>query len=213
MPNSNAIVSNIIKFDPQLDRAPAEMLRAERELFVELDDGRRVRLDPTDLRSVGFTEILEGLSKQRLPVYLEIDPKTSAITRLLIPHITRVAAMQVTNEGVINVELELSSARHILRQDQSDFAELEKQLQEAVHSGEPVILSEDDSHNIIDIRPFKPGPDLPFPPKVPRFEKGPPNWIKNFLERIWFWPWWWFRCLSMTRAQEVFDAMNEVRRR
>jgi hypothetical protein len=45
MPNTNAVVSRTIRIEPPLDRAPAEMLRAERGLSVELDEGRRVPPD------------------------------------------------------------------------------------------------------------------------------------------------------------------------
>ncbi len=217
MPNPNAVVSTVISFEPPLDLAPADMLRAAGGLFVELENGRRVRLDPANPHSVGFTQILDGLSKQRLPVYLEIDPVTSVITRLLIPHVTRVVGVRPIDEGVLGVELELSHARHVLRHGQTGFTELEKQLREALRSREPVILTEDDAHNIIDIRFFKPGPDgpgLPSPPLspvVPLVEKWPPRWIRDLLVRIWlwpWWPWWWFGCISMTKAQQVFDAMN-----
>src|ERR1700730_606417 len=211
MPNPNAVVSNVIRFEPPRDRAPAELLRAERGLFVELEGGRRVRLDSADPHSVGFTQILDGLSKLRLPVYLEIDPATSVITRLLIPHVSRVVGVRQIDEGVLDVELELSHGRHVLRRGQPDFDEFERQLREAVTNRRPVIVTEDDGHNIIDIRP---GPDVPlppFPPEVPPLEKWPPRWIRDLLNRIWrwkWWPWWWFRCISMTKAQQVFDAMN-----
>lgn len=214
MPNPNAVVSTVIRFEPPLDRAPAELLRAERGLFVELEGGHRVRLDPADPRSVGFAQILDGLNKLRLPVYLEIDTATSVITRLLIPHLTRVASVRQIDEGVLGVELELSHARHVLRRGQPDFADLERKLREAVTNRGPVILTEDDEHNIIDIRVFRPGPDVPlppFPPEVPPLEKWPPRWIRDFLDRIWlwkWWPWWWFRCMSMTKAQQIFNVMN-----
>jgi hypothetical protein len=214
MPNPNAVVSSVIRFEPPLDRAPAELLRAERGLFVELEGGRRVRLDSADPRSVGFTQILDGLSKLRLPVYLEIDPATSVITRLLIPQLTRVVGVRQNDKGGLDVELDLSHGRHVLPRGQPDFSELERQLREAVTNRVPVILTEDDEHNIIDIRFFKPGPDVPlppFPPEVPPLEKWPPRWIRDLLDRIWHWKWWpwcWFCCLSMTRAQQVFNAMN-----
>lgn len=214
MPNPNAVVSNVIRFEPPLDRAPAELLRAERGLFVELEGRRRVRLDSADPRSVGFAQILDGLSKLRLPVYLEIDPTTSVITRLLIPHLSRVVGVRQIDEGVLDVELELSHGRHILRRGQPDFDELERQLREAVTNRGPVIVTEDDEHNIIDVRNFRPGPDAPlppFPPEVPPREKWPPRRIRDLLERIWLWKWWpwrWFCCISMSKAQHVFDAMN-----
>ena len=212
MPNQNAVVSGLIRLDPPLDRAPVDMLRAERGLSVELDGGRRVRLDSADPRSAGFAHILDGLSKQHLPVYLEIDPATSAITRLLIPHVTRVVGVRPLEEGAFDVELEHSHARHVLRRGQADFAEIETLLREAARSGGPVILTEDDAHNIIDVRPFRPGPDGPLPPfPEPPPIPWPPRWIRELLDRIRFWRWWpwcWFRCMSMVTAQQIFDSMN-----
>jgi hypothetical protein len=211
MPNPNAVVSRVIRFEPPLDRPPAEMLRAERGLSVELEGARRVRLDPADPRSVGFTQILDGLSKQRLPVYLEIDPATSTITRLLIPHVTRVIGIRQIDEGVLGVELERSHARHVLRRGNPDFGELERQLREALRNGAPIVLTENDAHEIIDIRGYTPdseGLPLPFPKPGP-LPRMP--WPWRWIKRIWcwcWWPWWWFRCISATKAQQVFNGMN-----
>jgi hypothetical protein len=215
MPNPNAIVSSVIRFEPSLDRKAAEMVRAKGGLSVELEGGRRVRLDAANPRSSGFAQVLDGLSKHRMPVYLEVDPSTSAITRLLIPHVSRILGMRPADEGVIDVELELSHARHNLRRSQPDFAELEKQLNEAARSGEPVIVTEDDEHNIIDVRVFKPGaegapPSFP-KPGLPERIPWPLSWIRKLLDWIGcccWWPWCWCRCISMNKAQQVFDAMN-----
>nr|MBI3614157.1 hypothetical protein [Nitrospirota bacterium] len=215
MPNPNAVLSSVIRFEPPLDRAPAEMLRTERGLSVELEGGRRVRLDPANPRSVGFAQVLDGLSKQRLPVYLEIDPATTVVTRLLIPHVTRVIGLHPIDEGVLGVRLEFSHARHVLRAGHPDSVELERQLREAARGGAPVILTEDDAHNIIDLRFFRPGPDGPLPPfprpGVPSPIPWLPRWVWELWARIWrwrCWPWWWLRCISMAKAQQVFDAMN-----
>jgi hypothetical protein len=220
MPNPNAIVSTTIRLQPPLDRPPVELLRAEGGLSVELEGERRVRLDPDDPRSAGFAQVLDGLRRQRLPVYVEIDPATSAITRLLIPLVVRVAGISPADEGTLDVELVPSHARHVLQLGQPDSADLEGQLREALQSGRPVILTEDDAHNIIDIRAFTPDPEGPLPPfPLPPSPKPAPrprlpwplHWIWDLLRRIWWWlwwPWWWFRCPSMARAQQVFHAMQ-----
>jgi len=217
MPNPNAIVSTFISLDPPLDRAPADLLRSERGISVELEAGRRVRLDPANGRSVGFAQILDGLSKQKLPVYLEVDPATSSITRLLIPHVTRVANMRSGEEG-LDVEIDLSQGRHVLRRDTPDFVELEKRLRESMRNARVIILTEDDAHNIIDIRDFIPRADSP-PPPLPPFPRPevprwlwPLRWLRDLFLLVWrcrWWPWWWFtsRCMSTVRAQQVFDAM------
>ncbi len=162
MPNPNAVVSRTIRLDPPLDRAPAEMLRAERGLSVVLDGGRRARLDPGNPRSAGLAQILDGLSKQRLPVYLEIDPATEAITRLLVPLVARVVSISSTG-NVLDVELDSSHARHLLPLGTPDSADLQRLLREALQSHQAIVITEDDAHRIIDIRTFTPAPEVPLP--------------------------------------------------
>jgi glutaminase-like protein len=202
MANPDAVVSRIARLD-------------ERGLSVELEDGRRVRLDPSNPRAAGLAAVLDGVNKQRLPVYLEIDAASSTITRLLIPHVSRVASLRAADDGGLDVRLERSHARHLLRRGAPDFAQLEGQLREALKSGGPVVLTEDDAHNIIDVRGYTPGPEgpvypfprPPFPPPIP----WPWVWIRDLWRRLWawpWWPWWWFGCISATRAQQVFDAMS-----
>src|SRR4030095_8787813 len=105
--------SNTIRLET-LEIPPAEALRAERSVSVELDGQRQVRLDPANSLSAGFAQVLDGLSKQQLPVYLEIDPATSAITRLLIPLAAQVVTVRPMEDGSLGVELMPSHARHIL---------------------------------------------------------------------------------------------------
>lgn len=211
MPNPNAIVSHIIRFEPQLDRPHVEMLSTEGGLFVELEGGRRARLDPADPRSIAFTQILDGLRKLGTPVYLETDPATHAITRLHIPLVTRVVSVQQGREGTLDVELEHSHGRHMLRRGQPDTDALEKDLREAAKNGESVMITEEDDHSIIDVRPYKPGPGAPRPPLLPEAytpEMLPPGGLPS---RIWLWkiwPWWWFSCVTKIRAQQIFNAMK-----
>lgn len=216
MPNPNAIVSTTVRLEPPLDRAPEEMLRAQGGISVQLDGDRRVRLDPADPHSAGFARVLDGLSTQRLPVYLEIDPATQAITRLLIPLVARVASIS-SSQGGLDIELDPSHARHLLKLGEPDAADLERQLREALQGGRPVIVTEDDAHNILDVRAFTPSPEGPLPP-FPPFRRPKPrlpypwplNWLWWIWCHIWCWIlclWWWFGCLSMTKAQQVFDAM------
>jgi hypothetical protein len=213
MPDPNAIVSAVIRFDPPLDRPPAELLRGPRGLSVELEGGRRVRLDPENPRSAGLAEVLDELSKRRHPAYLEVDPATSTIIRLFIPLVSRVLGMRPIDTGVLGVELERSHARHVLRSSSPDFAELEGRLREAIRSRSPVILSENDRHEVLDVRSYTPGPEgppFPFPrPEIPREPPWPLNWLRDLLKWI-LWPIlsWWRGCISEAKAQQVFDAMN-----
>jgi hypothetical protein len=211
MPNPNAIVSTTIRLEPPLDRAPEELLGAEGGISVELEGERRVRLEPDDPRSAGFARVLDGLGKQQLPVYVEIDPGTAAITRLLIPNVARVARI-TPGEGTLDVELEPSHARHVLRLGEPDSVDLELQLREALEAGRPVIVTEDDAHNIVDVRAFMPTPETPLPPfpPIPHPEPQPRprhGWPLSWIWWLLHWIWCWFRCLSTTKAQQVFDAM------
>jgi len=214
MPNPNAVVSTVVRLEPRLDRPPEEVLRAEGGLSVELEGERRIGLDPADPRSVGFARILDELSRQRLPVYLEVDPQTSTLTGLFIPHVTRVIAISAIDEGLLSVEIEASHARHVLRRGAPDHDELEQQLRTALDTGEPIVLTEDDAHEIFDIRPYTAAPEeLPRPFPKPGFPHRPwfVRWIW-WLLHLWYcpwWPWWWwFRCMSGAKAQKVFDAMS-----
>jgi hypothetical protein len=214
MPNPNSVVSTVVRLEPPLDRSPEALLRAEGGLSVELEEGRRVRLDPDDQRSAGFARVLDGLNKQGLPVYLELDPETSSIARLFIPYVAHVVDIRLVDDEILSVEIAPSHARHVLRRSVPDFEELEQQLRDAMARREPVILTEDDDHEILDVRAYRPGPEQlpPFPRPTPPREPRP--WAR-FLLRIWWWPWWpwwwlrwWFSCSSATKVKQVFDAMN-----
>jgi hypothetical protein len=213
MPDRNAIVSRIRRFNPPLDRPGAEMLEDERGLAVDLEDGQQVRLDPADSRSAGLIRVLEGLRQKRLLAYFEVDPETSYLKRLLIPRVTRVLGIRPIDEGVLGVELELSHGRHVIRSSNEDFEELEAKLREALEDVRPVVITEDDAHNIIDVRFFEGGPDGPdirFPrPSIP-VDRTWWDRIRSLVVEIreWkLWPWWWFRCVTPAKAQQAFDAM------
>jgi len=211
MPNPNAIVSTTIRLDPPLDRPAAEQLRSEGGISVELE-GRRVRLDPADERSAGFAQVLDGLSKLDLPVYVEVDPASETISRLLVPVVGRVLRADSQGEG-LDVELDTSHSRHTLRLGGPDSAELEGRLREAEQAGGRVILVEDEAHEIVDVRDFTPDPERPLPPFPPipiPLPRPEPFWLIRWLRWIWWWicwPWWWWRCPSGAKAQQVFDAM------
>lgn len=210
MPNPNAVVSSVIRLKPALEQSAAELLRSEEGLTVELDGERQARLDPENPRSEGFAHILDGLSKQRLPVYLEVDPETSVITHLLIPHVARIIDIHLIDLGVLGVDLDVSHGRHVLRQSSPDFKELEGQLREAQRAGTVVIITENDAHEIIDIRDFRPDADSPTSLPRPRTIPGKP-WFTRLVWKIWrwpWWPWWWLLCISQTKAQQFFDAMS-----
>jgi hypothetical protein len=216
-PARNAFVSTVRGFEPPLDGPPRQLGREEGELSAELADGNRVRFNPDDPRSLGFAQVLYAMSGQHLPVYIEVDPQTGGIERLLIPHVAQVVGIRPLEEGGVAVELHPSHAVHLLRADSPSFQELERRLRDAEKSKVTLVVTETDDHEIIDVRDYIPdpeGPPIPFPKLPPRPWPPPleqPPWLR-FLHWIWWWVcwpwWWWFHCISGARAQQVFDAMS-----
>jgi len=205
MPNPNALVSNVLRVEPAPD--------AGRDRFVVLEGERRVRLDAGNPRSAGYAQILEGLSKLRTPVYLEVDPATSAVTRLLIPLVTRVLALRESNDGV-EVEVQYSHGRHLLRGGAADYEELLAAIRESERTGNLVTITENDAHEILDVRIYTPGPEGP---PVPFPKVGRPGRITSkrpWYQLIFGWFWWicwffcsWWRCIRLSRAEQAFNAM------
>lgn len=215
MLNPNALVAVVLRLQPSLEGAPVEVLRIEGGVSIELEGGRRARLDPANHHSAGYMQVLEGLRKLASPVYLELDPTTSFVTRLLIPYVARVVGVRASKEGGLEVELVPSHAVHFLQRSHADYEELEAQLRAALDSEKTFAVTEDDAHNIIDVRAYTPSPGSPevlHRPflAAPRAIEKLPSWTN----RIWYWcgwPWWWWwrcGCISATHAQQVFDAMK-----
>ena len=202
----NALVSRTIRFEPPYERERVERMLGE--LTVELDGGLRARFDPANRRSAAYAGILDELSRRRLPVYLELDAGSSAVIRLLIPRVSRIAAVREAEGGSLDVELEYSQARHVLERQVPDFAEMERLLVDAASSHQVLLLTEEDDHRIFDVRLPGAGPDVPVPP--PAAPRRPTGWLRALLGRLcrWLcWP-WWRGCISMQRAAQAFTAMS-----
>jgi Glutaminase len=215
----NATVSTAFRLDPPLERERpvADALRAEGGLWVEFEDGRRLLLDPEDSRSTVFVEVLVRQRRQKLPVYVEFDPETTAVTGLRIPLLSAVLGIRVVDRGVLDVVLAASHARHYLREVAEDFETLRERLDQAQQTGERVIVVEDDAHDVIDVQPAPPGFEEPgpaFPRRPPRLWPPPWRWlgdVRAIVQRAWCWRWWpcwWCRCVSAARAQQAFDDMQ-----
>jgi hypothetical protein len=213
MPNPNAVVSPVLALHPPIDPARPDLLpEGGRGIAVELEQGRRLQLDPADPRTPGHAQILENLRRLRVPVYVEQDPDRSTITRLLIPAVDRVAELRRDNGGALLLRMERSHALKVLAPDSPDFGTFEAVLREALQSRALVVVTVDDVRGIIDVR--RPAPDWPLPP----FPEVPPprepsflRWLVERFRIIWGWPCWpwrWFGCVSYARSQQVFDAMQ-----
>ena len=182
---------------------------------VELDDGSSARFDPADERAGQMAEIVDGLAELGRPVYLEVDGD-GVVTALRIPHVARVERVMALDEGSVAVQLELSHARHVLRRDTDGFAEMEALLRRSVEDGSTLVVTEDDSHRIIDVRPSRWDVEWPPPP-----ERQLPRWLR-WVPRPFLRPtllvWrlsagalahllWLLFPISATKARQVFDAV------
>ncbi|HET7085441.1 MAG TPA: protein-glutamine glutaminase family protein [Rhizomicrobium sp.] len=210
MATPEVIVSRHVRLDVPADQDPAEAARSQ-DLEVALDEGRRVRLQAANERSTSYAQILSGLERLRLPVYLEVDPDSHIIKMLRIPEVGRAGEMREIEQG-FEFQLDSSQMRFLLRKGGERFGPLSEILREAVRSLRPLILTNDERGEVIDIRFFEPGPgDGPFPNfPWPRPRPVPDwEWLIRWLRwPIWPWRWWVRGCISSSHAQQSFNAMS-----
>jgi hypothetical protein len=160
---------------------------------VVLEGGRDVRFDRTDRRVTAFLNVLEDLQRRKMPVYIELDPGSGFITRVRLPKLVRVQRITEEADGDVSVMFEQSHERHVVKRDSPDAGELLRVLREA-RKDQWLAVTVSDAAEILDVRPFDPPFDL--------HHLEPPPAI-----RWWHWSWWpWnWCCVSMARAQQLFD--------
>src|SRR5262245_3805822 len=184
MPDPNAIVGVISRIDPPT---------------IELEGERAIRVRPGNVAR-GQISVLEQLQRLRTPVYLEIQPDTREIVRLLIPLVTRVTRIQDRGAEGLVVELEASHARHRLLPTTPYHQEVLDVLRRAVETRALLAVTEADAHELLDASSWAQEP--------PRAGPSRPEAAPGLLTRIWRWfcglLWCWC-CVSQKRAQELFD--------
>ena len=98
---------------------------------------------------------------------MTIDSETGFITSLLLPRPFLVTDVRRMDTGDVEVELEISQARHYLRRDHSSFEQTFELLDTARRAKTPVLVTESlDGTAIVDVRPAS--PDALSPPPPPR---------------------------------------------
>jgi hypothetical protein len=206
MANENAIVASVVRIDPPVEGASAaELLRkTPGGVAVVFGGDRAARVYPGD-RSTGILEILEELRKMNAPVYVELDPATRGIARLLIPLVSRVLNVTESGRDELDVELEASHARHRLPRSNSEFAAQVEMLRSAIAAKTWLIVTETDDHKIIDIRRSPTEPRFPVSQEPVKARRG---WFHR-----WFCRWfrWLFRCcccVSLKKATQMFNLVS-----
>jgi hypothetical protein len=209
MPNPNAIVGNVARISPSVERMSAAQLLRETATGVSItfEDQQLARLYPGD-RAAGMLEVLEELRKMQTPAYVEVDPATRAITRLLIPLVTRVLRISETAGEDVTVELEASHARHRLTRKNPDFAALLETLRSAQSNKTTLIVTETDNHEIIDARSSPRETKLPAG-GMPQEPIRRDSWFRRWFCR-WFccWPFRWWCCVPLSKATQMFNMVS-----
>lgn len=183
------------------------------EAVAELGDDR-VSFDADDSRSRGQLRLLEDLRESGSPVYLELDDQ-GRVTRMLLPLVVTVDRVVPLGPDVVQVELSPSHARHFLPgADEPRWAGLRRTLESAARERTPVLVTEDEDHRIVDVRPV--GPDVRIPPMLPPRARLQP-WWRRFFDRPLFllsesldWLLWWLFPISSAKARLVFDALSTL---
>lgn len=154
MSDLNPIFGWVASIEPPLSyEAPGDgtLKAVPREVVVHFTDERKARLTPEVPSSDVHLEILEQRWKRGAPVYVEVDSE-ARIHQLRLPFVTAVADLTTTSSGEVEVELELSHARHVLNPSNYDFRQLLEDLRRAKENDEPIIVVETpDDHEIIGV--------------------------------------------------------------
>ena len=123
-------------------------------LAVQFQGGESAFLDPSLPQSAVWADVLQSLREAGQPAYVEVDPESRVITRLLLPRALTVESITPTEAGDgVEVELVISHARHFLRRDHRDYDRLLRALEGARKKKATVLVTDDlETQQIIDVR-------------------------------------------------------------
>ena len=191
MPRPNAVVDNISSLSTPLSAMEAP--QPPSSVTVRFEGGDSGELDLTTSESRLRFEIIDLLKRKNRPVYVEIDPNTSAITEVLIPRASPVVSVKPDPNGDVTVTLVTSSALHSLRRNNPDFQEILDILEKAAADGSEVSLAATrEAFEIIYAKALpkaeaREAPQAPSAPSPPAAFEAP---------------------VSQQRAKDLFDAMS-----
>jgi hypothetical protein len=219
MPRTNAIIAPVVSISPSVTRKGVEMIReaAPGGFSIEFGGKQTARLLPEE-RNAWMLEILEALRKSGNPVYVEVHPDTQAVTRILLPLVSRIDRISEGKEGDIRVAMRMPSVVYSLPRGNPDFDELLRTLRAAYQGRAFMIVTDNGRHEIIDVRPFpeefkKFYSGGPFPPDLT--QRLPPlqnlldqimNRIGDILRSLNFFR--WLNAITEDKANEMFALVN-----
>jgi Glutaminase len=146
-------------------------------------------LDMRHSHAVVWAKLIDLQQRYDKPVYVDIDPETQLITRVLIPEISRVMSITDDGEGDVNVAFFTSQAPHYVRRENPAFPDMLAALQDSRDTGTTLLVTATrDDFEIIDVRPPPGAAAAPTPRPLSPPVPDPP--------------------VSPQRAQELFDLMS-----
>lgn len=121
---------------------------------IRLQGGATALVDMTRPNAAGFCVLLRDLQQQGELLYLEVDPTTGVLERVLLPLVTRVASVaQRSVAGSYEVLLKECPARFFVRRLNPDSKKMLAALRASVKNSEPVLVTYTlDELEIIDVR-------------------------------------------------------------
>jgi hypothetical protein len=150
----DAVVDWIVELSRLAAAREAEEIAGRRAyLEVRLGSGESGLLDMSVHRSVVWADVLRSLQQRKHPAYLEVDPDTRLITEVLVPLRVTVGRIEPIEDGLV-VELIISHAPHYLRRSNDLFEELRATLEAARDRNTPLLVTETEDHEIVDVRPL-----------------------------------------------------------
>jgi hypothetical protein len=209
MANYRVIVDVVTRITPEVPKPTDRAFDASPDGFrVEFRNGQIARLFRSSF-AAALLDLLDDLREQEAPAYVEVEGDANAITQLRLPGIRKVQEVREMASGEVDVVLFPSHARHTLSRKNEAFDALLKALLESNHRDQWQLVTETDSHEIIDVRPF--GPDAPELPRVPGwFERLRSLLFEEWWLRLRLWCYWLCcrsGCVSMKTAWDMFDLV------
>ncbi len=166
MSNQDKILESVERFSPDrsdwIDR-PVE--RLPEQVRVTFTSGRVGTLDMRYPRAAHWAKMIDSQKARNLPVYVEIDPETDAVTNLLLPQVFKVETVALDENGDLLVALHPSSGGHVVLASDPNFEAMRESLESAAADGTLQLITETrDEHEIIDVGPAPEGAGDPFDP-------------------------------------------------
>jgi hypothetical protein len=154
MPKPNTFVSGIDRLDPPVDGPARELLDTfVGSLHVYFDNLQAARLDSADPQFELYADTLAELQRQRLSVYVEINPHDRTIAAVEIPVPGKVVALSRDSSGEVTFRLDNSAKFFTLKPENPDSRNWLHVLHESQIDGTTILVTETEIEpEIVDIR-------------------------------------------------------------